>query len=337
MCIAITAACVYWAASPSDGAAQESDEAEGFAGRVLTLIEANCQHLHSGSYRASGEWEMLKGSEPREASTDDSLIPDASIASIGWRQRARCELTFFSVFDNSDDLYRIDRTESPERMLTLAAQESLRPREGGRSFHWISTPDYTIQASNRLSSSETRERGVAGGSTPRRFFRPFLDVRSLPLISYSGFGTLDDSHGDWLARMKENREVVEEAREADGIYRVTWRPSGEEAKQFMLTYWFDPEQGLMPVRRQHRWDVPGSEKPSEWSETSWISLNDVWVPESYHVVRYYPDRRESLDLAFEWEFVNDDVDVTEFMREGLQLPAGTRAIKMGRRLPSERR
>jgi len=61
------------------------------------------------------------------------------------------------------------------------------------------------------------------------------------------------------------------------------------------------------------------------SETSWIQMDDVWLPRAYRPEdRMRKSSRTTWSLEFEWESVNHSIDLETFSWNGMALPRGSR-------------
>jgi hypothetical protein len=119
------------------------------------------------------------------------------------------------------------------------------------------------------------------------------------------------------------REVVEVEAAGKGIWRIRWLAFKGSLD---ITTWFDQETGYSPIRRESRytWYRPTPPLPQETSEATWMKVSGVWVPKSLVLERTIKTGHVKIDVAFEWESVNEPVPEAVF-QTGSMLPAGESA------------
>ena len=118
-------------------------------------------------------------------------------------------------------------------------------------------------------------------------------------------------------------EVVEVAEEGNGVCRIRWNAMNNSLD---LTVWFNRETGYAPIRREARYKWYGATpRPQEIAETTWTQISGVWVPKSAMLERTLHTSHTKIDLAFQWESVNQPVLQTVFLPASL-LPHGAGAL-----------
>lgn len=227
---------------------------------------------------------------------------------------------YFCSFDYPAGLLRFDR-DMPVVRLDPATQKSpVIDREKGiyirtpkHSFCWTSEqPDTLFRASSSAKP--------APPATP-------FDVRSLGLA-------FDLDRNVTFAqqyRMASEAKLVEVAEEAKGIYRTVWEMQDPGT---FVTVWFDEQQGHSPIRTEVRVGELGNlpANPLQRAETTWVNISGIWVPKTF-LSKYFDNKgklESKMELAFEWESVNQPVPEKVFTAAGTGLPPETPIVSYGR-------
>jgi hypothetical protein len=218
----------------------------------------------------------------------------------------------FCAFDYKANLFRFDR----DMPFLIGNRHSRRPfkvdREKGM---YVRTPEYSLDWTTEQPDQVFRR---APGAKPPALAIPF-DVRCLGL-AYTGTLTHDVSFRERYQGFSESR-IVAAVDEGGGACRVTW-----EAKKFPGTFetvWFDQRQGYSPIRIELRAGSP-SASLLQLGETTWRQIMGVWVPRTFLGEDYDGKGKveSKMELAFEWESVNQPAAEILFTTGGMGLPPG---------------
>jgi len=304
---------------------------------AISAIDGNFSKLKSGIYHARGILEISRERHSVEGAHRADVFLDEYLVDQGWTSRSERKLLFFSAFDYSKGQYRIDRRESAP-LVRNASDEmagSIEPEMGRDSdaynlFKWVLVPDSSIRFRSGSIASGPQV-AVVDVSAPRNIsaFRPFLDIRSLSLISFDGLSRMGFPYDQWKLKMREDM-VVDNATWQGDLLGITFRikndtPQDHPLGLYRSRYWFDRSRDFMVSRRETFINLPDA-KPSEWTESSWQNISGVWVPDSFRAVRYYPERREELALSFSWETVDQPIPDSLFTWQRLDLGRGTKVL-----------
>jgi len=223
---------------------------------------------------------------------------------------------FFCAFDYEADLFRFERDVPAIRRNPEKEEKARVEREKGL---YIRTPKYSLHWTHEQSDMVKRQNVDA---KPPRPATPF-DVRSL------GLAFSLDVHVSFpkQTRALSEDEVVEVAEEAQGICRVLWET---DQPGTFVTAWFDQQQGHSPIRVEVRVgdlaDLPAA--PLQRAKTTWTNISDVWVPRTF-LSQYFDidgELRSKVEVAFQWESVNEPVPEKLFTAAGMGLPPETRLV-----------
>jgi hypothetical protein len=255
-------------------------------------IQANRQMLHRGAFRAHG---VHKSQGSTQAS------------------RLEGNVEILCAFDYAAGTFRFDRLE-PARLIS---GDKVRDRMGGKLYR---TPKETVIWPDGAPAA-----GVHPPDHPNDgVIKPF-DVRAVGL--YLG-GSLDAGtpfEEMWRHFSVQKYETISEERK--GLFQLKY-VAKSTVRDSHVTLWIDEGAGFAPVRFETR--HPDRMNPGKWLEPSWISqsswssINGVWVPKTYRTEVSFPGQlTRSYDLAFEWEAVNQPLNQALFTKEGLELKPGT--------------
>lgn len=330
--------------------AAEVNESTAFEeARTLAVLQffqplvTNFAQLRTGEFEVRGKLSTFRDEVLiQEAGNAALRYPDPELVDRGWESLFEVELKFYSVFDVPRGGYRIDKTER-----RVVHRDAGRPRVNGNPMsqrrtqltQWVTTPQMNIQVYPAMPESPPTYL-VAGPlaadamtSKMRAYqlFRPLLDVRSLPLVSFSHLHLLDEDYHTLLQRLVEDYEVVQTEALAGQRTRVTMRLKRPAARGYLHRFEASEAAGGMITYREIV-PVEAPDAAIEWSRISWKQMSDVSVPVSYQALRRRPGEVVLLQMLFHWQQVNEPVDESVFTVEGLELPAEAQQVESSRHL-----
>jgi len=280
------------------------------------------ERLRSGVFRARGrrvvDEALLVGKGP--------LLPETK-----WE--------VYCAFDHAKELLRLDWVQpmpwvrSPKEMdPKQAAANDLRAAlgDGTAEVHMV-THKYVRTPRHGLAWTSGSQH-VLNQSPPGDAWkhRPAgLDVRALGLLLMVDF---DKGKGfpavvNNLAKM----EFTEVGEDDKGLCHLVCVFGKDKELQRQL--WLDRTNGYTPVRHELRYldrsgPVPTWQaKPRETSEVTWEQVSAVWIPRTFSLtLERAPGVKASVELAFEWEAVNQPVPEEQFTPDGMDLPPRTQIV-----------
>ncbi len=238
-------------------------------------------------------------------------------------------MEFSCAFDHSQNLFRFERLGPELQVLheILPEKRDFEVRDRGIFVH---RPDYSLHWSTGQIDEIYRREPNAKPS--RDYVSPF-DVRLMGFYTNICFTEYCDfSQG---CRNHFDQNVLAAEMSPEGVCRVVlqWK----KHPNTYTTIWFDRDQGYSPIRYQHTVGSPTA-RPGQSGETTWQEISGVWVPRTYLGEDFYrgEDRplRRRMEIAFEWESVNEPVPDEAFTAAGMGLPPSTRIVseELGRRI-----
>jgi len=259
---------------------------------VFKGMRANRERLQRGAFRAHGVYKS-QGSTPAS--------------------KLEGNVEILCAFDYAAGTFRFDRLE-PARLIS---GDKVVDRMGGKLYR---TPKETVIWPDGAPAA-----GVYPPDHPNDgIIKPF-DVRAVGL--YLG-GSLDAGapfEEMWRHFSVQKYETISEERK--GLFQLKY-VAKSTVRASHVTLWIDEGAGFAPVRFETR--HPDPKNPGKWlqpswiSQSSWSSVNGVWVPKTYRTEVSFPGQlTRSYDLAFEWEAVNQPLNQALFTKVGLELKPGT--------------
>ena len=248
--------------------------------------------LTSGIFRAHGRW------------FDFSLKEDPKCD-------GPCE--YYCAFDYRKGLFRCDHkipivfrvrdAKTGQEVRTIQVEVGKYIATPVRSFEWSPDDSPTIYA-----------RGPNHKSDPADQIAPF-DVRLLGVGSvgdFTGYTTYKE-----MLPILVKWPVVGASKAGEGVWQVRWQSRG-----FETTVWFKDEAGYLPLRMERRylW-YHGVSNPQERGETTWTQVSGVWIPKTAVLEQsLMTGRHIKIELAFDWESVNEPVPQSLFEAGSLLPP-----------------
>ncbi|MDA1053650.1 MAG: hypothetical protein O3C40_24645 [Planctomycetota bacterium] len=267
---------------------------------VFSGMTAEREKLRSGVFRASGVRRDRFSSGVHEADWD-----------------------IFGAFDQGGEYYRFDQylplqrndglpQDSMPEMADLLDRDAMRfVRTPDRKLFWYArNQDLAIYPLDRESDPILKA----------------FDVRALGLagpISMDAGRTYQTMVQTFLSR---DAPVVE--RLANRVTTISYVVMGGELRE---TLWIDEKRGYVPFRTELRINIPDFPRSASFPDTEhyeqeievgWDNRGGTWVPISVSA----NTKTISLELAFDWESVNQPVPADLFTPEGLKVPDHTLMI-----------
>jgi hypothetical protein len=261
-------------------------------------LKDNVDRLQRGVFRASGRYA--------------DQVPDTA--------DLEGDVTLFCAFDYSKGWFRFDRSE-PRRLTSDAKSKTWTLQYFGGKF--ARTPEGSVQWHLGSHAADFRNPSEPASN----LIRPF-DIRCLGL--YTGV-SLDKGYSvdEMIAAYSSyEHQVVVKSKNKNHELSFVGKPYAQNPLGDVQTViWFDENRGFSPIRSEWRERDPKNLdrwKPSvEVNETTYQLVADVWVPRTYRTEWKTEKVRKCLELAFEWESVNQPVRAELFTKEGLELKTGT--------------
>lgn len=267
-----------------------STQQRQLANTTVTAMIANKEQLISGRYRAAGR---------------KTIKHEILGEQVG-------DIKLFCAFDLSSTTMRFERTG---HMLSQTIDDVDLPT-GGWAFEEetgriIITPtqiiDWNTDAFQQVAVRpfDPKYRGYA---------QPF-DPRIIGVTTNSAYVR----NTSWDKALNPFRSgLVSDCHNDGDRIRIDW----SYAKGVKKTYWFDRKNGYMPLRFEMTYqDSSGQDRLWHTSVQTWTHQNDVFVPETLSVqsmeLTELEQLPEQIDLAFEWESINEGIDDNLLAAEGL--------------------
>lgn len=230
------------------------------------------------------------------------------------------EVTLFSAFDFQKDWLRFDRSEPVRKHASPNSKTWVSELQGGRFAH---TPEGSVQWHLGTTIAGIKRASEA----PSSLIRPF-DIRSLGIYFGNGLSKgypFRELHARYLEYPLERVVSTQ-----NGIHQLTFllKPYPDQRQgDVRVVLWIDEKAGFSPIRTE--WterdlrDLNAWKPSMEVNETTYQLVSEVWVPRTYRTERRSDKVSQCLELAFEWQSVNQPVPRELFTKEGLELKTGT--------------
>jgi hypothetical protein len=276
---------------------------------ILAAMKQAREQLRSGCFRARGR--LVKA---------DRADPDRV-------EKLEGDVEIFSAFDLDRGLIRFDRKEPVFRRVPkldgAAGRDRFLDQEVGE---YIRTPELAMTWINPWRFNDTGRSTAVGiyakDIKPPPMVSP-IDVSAVGLYLWEDFkagSSYEKTRNKWT----QDRWTTARP-EPDGVVRLDLDRATSGGYDG-LSLWVDERRGHSPTRLASgdRVGAGPSSLPSFESRTTWVQVDGVWVPSTYHMERKESDGIvESYDLSFEWISVNRGVEPGLLTAEGLDAPDGT--------------
>lgn len=276
---------------------------------VLESIREQRQSLQSWHFRATGR---LSNTHPTDSKHNKAI-----------------DFKYLCARDTQTDQLRFDAEISPDANETGLLNKIVRLRDRTLVYRMEESKPKTKVFDSGSGIVDVMPADYFLGSELRMF-----DVRAIghafrPVPSDLPY----EKELDHLSS-PEGDSHVKDVRHADGgVTIIEWEFVSGDAKRRTVLF-VKEDQGFIPIQREdYTYDrvvKKWLEKPTCVSETTWLRVNSVWVPETFHWEYNPPPEAPSthdvLHMAFEWERVNKPLDAQLFTPEGLDVPSSSQVV-----------